>query len=91
MKILVILGSPFTFWDVNEQDSSNPLFINLFHLVSFVPFQAKFNLWNVYNLFTGANKQSYVDTFLDRGVNAFEFVENLAHSIESKANSWFLN
>ena len=29
-------------------------------------------LWNVYNLFTGANKQSYVDTFLDRGVNAFE-------------------
>ncbi len=47
-------------------------------------------LWNVYNLFTGANKQSYIDTFLDRGVNAFEFVENLAHSIESKANSWFL-
>ncbi|WP_435356162.1 DUF3871 family protein [Emticicia sp. SJ17W-69] len=49
------------------------------------------NLWNVYNLFTGANKQSYIDTFLDRGVNAFEFVENLAQSIESKTNSWFLN
>ncbi len=49
------------------------------------------SLWNVYNLFTGANKQSYIDTFLDRGVNAFEFVENLAQSIESKANSWFLN
>lgn len=49
------------------------------------------NLWNVYNLFTGANKQSYIDTFLDRGVNAFEFVENLAQSIESKAHSWFLN
>lgn len=49
------------------------------------------SLWNVYNLFTGANKSSYIDTFLDRGVNAFDFVENLAQSIESKANSWFLN
>lgn len=51
----------------------------------------RINLWNVYNLFTGANKQSYIDTFLDRGVNAFEFVENLTQSIESKTNSWFLN
>lgn len=49
------------------------------------------NLWNVYNLFTGANKQSYIDTFLDRGVNAFEFVENLAYTIESKVNNWFLS
>lgn len=49
------------------------------------------SLWNVYNLFTGANKQSYIDTFLDRGVNAFDFVENLTYSIESKASNWFLN
>ena len=49
------------------------------------------SLWNVYNLFTGANKQSYIDTFLDRGVNAFDFVENLSHSIESKSSNWFLN
>lgn len=49
------------------------------------------SLWNVYNLFTGANKQSYIDTFLDRGVNAFDFVENLSPSIESKSSNWFLN
>ncbi len=49
------------------------------------------NLWNVYNLFTGANKQSYVDTFFERSVNAFEFVESLALSIENKQNNWFLN
>ena len=49
------------------------------------------SLWNVYNLFTGANKQSYIDTFLDRGVNAYDFVENLAQSIESKESNWFLN
>ena len=30
------------------------------------------NLWNVYNLFTGANKSSYIDSFLNRNVNAFD-------------------
>ena len=49
------------------------------------------NLWNVYNLFTGANKQSYIDTFLDRSLNAFDFIENLAQSIESRESNWFLN
>jgi hypothetical protein len=27
------------------------------------------NLWKLYGLFTGANKSSYIDTFLDRSVN----------------------
>ncbi|RYU91800.1 DUF3871 family protein [Emticicia agri] len=49
------------------------------------------SLWNVYNLFTGVNKQSYIDTFLDRGVNAYSFIENLAQSIESKESNWFLS
>lgn len=49
------------------------------------------SLWNVYNLFTGANKQSYIDTFLDRGVNAYEFVDSLAQSIEGKESNWFLS
>ncbi len=26
------------------------------------------NLWKLFNLFTGANKMNYIDTFLDRGV-----------------------
>lgn len=49
------------------------------------------NLWRVYNLFTGANKQSYIDTFLNRSVNAFDFVEELAQSIENKSTNWFLS
>ncbi|NBA84767.1 DUF3871 family protein [Emticicia sp. CRIBPO] len=49
------------------------------------------NLWKVYNLFTGANKQSYIDTFLSRGVNAFEFVDKLAYSLESNESNWFLS
>lgn len=29
------------------------------------------DLWQLYNLFTGANKSSYIDTFLDRGAGCF--------------------
>jgi len=49
------------------------------------------NLWNVYNLFTGANKSSYIDSFLGRSVNAFEFTTQLADSIENQSFNWFLN
>ncbi len=49
------------------------------------------NLWRLYNLFTGANKSSYIDTFLDRSVNAFHFVEQLKFALEHKQTNWFLN
>lgn len=49
------------------------------------------NLWKVYNLFTGANKTSYIDTFLDRGVNAFDFVNGIANALANKESNWFLN
>ena len=49
------------------------------------------NLWNEFNLFTGANKMSYIDTFIGRSVNAFEFTTQLADSMENRTNNWFLN
>lgn len=50
------------------------------------------NLWNLYNLFTGANKSSYIDTFLDRGVNAFRFINAIADSLDNPLKyNWFLN
>lgn len=50
------------------------------------------NLWNVYNLFTSANKSSYIDSFLDRNVNAFEFSNGLAQTLNGDSKySWFLN
>ncbi|WP_452233059.1 DUF3871 family protein [Lacinutrix sp. MEBiC02595] len=50
------------------------------------------NLWNVYNLFTGANKSSYIDSFLSRNVNAFDFTKGLANAINSDSNNyWFLS
>jgi len=48
------------------------------------------NLWRLYNLFTMANKQSYIDTFLDRAVNATTFTSELAYALEHKYDNWFL-
>jgi len=49
------------------------------------------NLWSVYNLLTGANKSSYIDTFLNRSVNAHELIQNLANSLQTKKPIWYLN
>jgi hypothetical protein len=48
------------------------------------------SLWNLYNLFTGANKMSYIDTFLNRGLNASQVVKHLADSFTKNQPSWFL-
>jgi len=49
------------------------------------------NLWKLYNLFTGANKSSYIDSFLDRSVNAFNLVEQIRCGLEGKTDCWYLN
>jgi hypothetical protein len=49
------------------------------------------NLWRLYNLLTGANKSTYIDNFLDRNVNAFQFTEALRYAMQEKTNNWFLN
>lgn len=54
--------------------------------------QGNINLWNVFNLFTSANKSSYIDTFLDRNANVFDFTKGLKNAISGNSNhSWFLS
>lgn len=48
------------------------------------------NLWRLYNLFTGANKSTYIDNFLDRSVNAFNFVEQIRNGLSNRSDSWYL-
>ena len=49
------------------------------------------NLWNVFNLFTGANKSSYIDTFLDRSVNATDFIFGLTEALNGNSGyKWFI-
>lgn len=50
------------------------------------------NLWNMYNLLTDSVKSSYIDKFLDRNVNAYEFTKGIANSLDGKSEyNWFLN
>ncbi|QIG89894.1 DUF3871 family protein [Chryseobacterium sp. POL2] len=52
----------------------------------------RINLWNVFNLFTQANKSSYIDTFLDRNLNAFEITKGLQKTLNGDSNyHWFLS
>lgn len=49
------------------------------------------SLWKLFNLFTGANKSSYIDTFLDRGVGSHSFVNDLKMALEGNSTQWFIN
>jgi hypothetical protein len=49
------------------------------------------NLWRMYNLFTGANKSSYVDSFLERSINAFDFTHQLQAGLSGGTTNWYLN
>ena len=51
------------------------------------------NLWNMFNLFTGANKSSYIDTYLSRGVNAFDFSKGISKALSDGDSNyaWFLS
>ena len=51
------------------------------------------NLWNLYNLFTNANRSSsYIDTFLDRSNNATDFVHGIASALNGNSEyKWFIS
>ena len=52
----------------------------------------RINLWSVFNLFTQANKSSYIDTFLDRNLNAFEFTKGIQKTLNGNSDyHWFLS
>ena len=51
----------------------------------------KINLWKLYNLFTGANKMSYIDSFLDRNVGCHRFVNGLYEAICMSKYHWFVS
>ena len=49
------------------------------------------DMWRVYNLFTGANKSSYIDTFLSRARNATTFTHGLTRALDDDEQyRWFV-
>lgn len=69
----------------------NTVVKNYYHCPNFSCNQdGSISLWNLYNLFTEANKSSYIDNNFDRNVNAYELTNNLVNSLQNKSRNWFL-
>ena len=50
------------------------------------------NMWNFYNLLTGANKSSYIDSFLDRSLNASEIALGINGALHGEERyCWFID
>jgi hypothetical protein len=49
------------------------------------------SFWNLYNLFTEANKSTYIDSNLERNVNAYAYVNYLLNSIEKEELNYFIH
>ncbi|MDC7183912.1 DUF3871 family protein, partial [Bacteroides cellulosilyticus] len=50
------------------------------------------SMWKFYNLLTGSNKSSYIDSFLDRAYNATELVTGIAAALHGDERyQWFLS
>ena len=49
------------------------------------------SMWKMYNLLTGANKSSYIDSFLDRSLNAGELSNGICKALKGENEySWFI-
>ena len=50
------------------------------------------DMWKFYNLLTGANKSSYIDSFLDRSLNATEMAFGINSALHGDSRySWFID
>ena len=48
---------------------------------NFGSFGSELDMWRFYNLLTGANKSSYIDSFLDRSLNATEMAVGISSAL----------
>ncbi|THG51743.1 DUF3871 family protein, partial [Bacteroides faecichinchillae] len=59
---------------------------------NFGSFGNELNMWKFYNLLTGANKSSYIDSFLDRSLNATEMAVGINAALHGDEHyKWFID
>jgi hypothetical protein len=61
-----------------------------YHDESFSSYGGSIDFWNLYNLFTGALKTSYIDTIVNNNVQVCNFFRHLKYSLDSNISSWYL-
>lgn len=58
---------------------------------SYSPAEKNISMWSIFNLFTEANKCSYIDTFLSRSVGATHFTQGICDALDGKDGyGWFV-
>ncbi len=77
---------------LNINDNQINSIIKDYHLdPNFARFEnGNIDFWRLYNLFTEANKSTYIDTNFEKNVNAYEFINYLTNFIKNDKNNWFL-
>ena len=59
---------------------------------NFGSFGNELDMWKFYNLLTGANKSSYIDSFLDRSLNATELATGICSALHGDGKyKWFID
>lgn len=59
---------------------------------NFGGFGCDLSMWKFYNLLTGANKSSYIDSFLDRAYNATEIAQGINAALHGDEKyKWFID
>ena len=59
---------------------------------NFGSFGNDLTMWKFYNLLTGANKSSYIDSFLDRSLNATEIATGINEALHGDERyRWFID
>ena len=62
------------------------------HDENFCGIGGELNMWKFYNLLTGANKSSYIDSFLDRSLNATEMAVGINMALRGDEEyKWFID
>lgn len=49
------------------------------------------DFWRLYNLFTEANKSSYIDNNFERNAHAYALTNNLVNCCQNQSDNWFLH
>ena len=58
---------------------------------NFYGYGRELSMWRFYNLLTGSNKSSYIDSFLDRSLNATEMAVGINAALHGDEHyKWFI-
>jgi len=78
-------------FDLNITDSQiNTIVKNYISDMNFRADDDYINLWNLYNLFTESSKSNYIDNFLSRNSDTYEFVNHLRVALKNQEDNYFI-